>query len=80
MPPLETLLTIVGLIGGTLAVMKVGWAIAGFFIGLSEGLKNLTKAVTALTERFDEHARDITDGLSDVRERVAALESWRRDE
>jgi hypothetical protein len=79
-PDAETLIKMFAIFAGTVAVLKVGWSVAQFFIGLAEGVKNLTAAVRALTERFDEHARDITDGLSDVRERVAALESWRRKE
>lgn len=82
MPPLETLLTLVGLCGGTLAVMKVGWAVAGFFIGLSQGLKNLTEAVEKLAKRFDDHTHLVTDDITKVRheigvigERVAALEA-----
>lgn len=77
MPDTESLLKLLALIGGVIAVLKVGWAIAQFFVGLAKGLESLTAAVKALTDRFDEHARDITDGLSDVRERVVKLETWR---
>ena len=80
LPPVLTIIEFLGIVGGTLAVLKVGWAVAEFFVGLAKGLENLTEAVTNLTERFDQHAHDITDGLSDVRERVASLESWRHKE
>ena len=79
MPPIADLLQVFALCGGVLALMKVGWGVAAFFVGLAKGLENLTTAVTALTERFDAHAHDITHGLSDVRERVAALEAHHED-
>lgn len=71
--------TIVGIAVGTLTLGKAAWAVAHFFIGLSEGLKSLTNAVQQLTNRFDAHTQVMTDDLADVRERVAALESWRRE-
>lgn len=74
---LEAILRLLALTGGSLAVLKVGWSVAEFFVGLAKGLENLTKAVTDLTDRFDQHAHDITHGLADIRERVASLESWR---
>lgn len=76
----ETLLTLLAVFGGTIAILKAGWAVAEFFVGLAEGVKSLTAAVHALTERFDEHTQVVTEDLSDVRERVAALESWRQKE
>ena len=79
MPNLHDSVQLLAIAGGVLAVMKVGWAIAEFFIGLAKGLENLTAAVTALTERFDAHAHDVTDGLADVRERVAKLEAHEED-
>lgn len=82
LPPLDTLLTLIGLFGGTLAVMKVGWAVAGFFIGLSKGLENLTSAVEKLAKRFDTHTTLVTEDITEVRheigamgERVASLEA-----
>lgn len=77
---LESFVRLLAIAGGSLAVLKIGWSVAEFFVGLAKGLENLTNAVKQLTQRFDEHARDITDGLSDVRERVASLESWRHKE
>jgi hypothetical protein len=79
MPPAAELIQLLAICGGILALMKVGWAVAAFFVGLAKGLETLTAAVTALTERFDAHASDITDGLSDVRERVAKLEAHHED-
>ena len=71
--------TIVGVAVGTLTIGKAAWSVAEFFVGLSEGLKSLTNAVQHLTDRFDNHTQVITDDLADVRERVASLESWRRE-
>lgn len=67
----------VGILVGSVTLAKALWAIAQFFVGLSKGLENLTSAVRALTKRFDDHTKIVTNDLSDVRERVAALESWR---
>lgn len=71
--------TIIAMSVGTLTIAKAAWAVAQFFIGLSEGLKSLTHAVQQLTNRFDAHTAVVTDDLADVRERVSALESWRRE-
>jgi hypothetical protein len=79
-PDAESLIKLLAILGGTLAVLKAGWAVAQFFVGLSKGVENLTTAVTALTKRFDAHTRIVEDDLGDVRERVAALESWRETE
>jgi hypothetical protein len=74
-PNLHESVQLLAICGGVMAAMKVGWAIAEFFIGLAQGLKNLTTAVTALTERFDAHTGLITEDISDLRERVVKLET-----
>ena len=76
LPPAEVATTL-GILLAAIAIAKACWAVAQFFIGLAEGLKNLTTVVTALAERFDVHASNVEGDLSDVRERVAGLESWR---
>lgn len=67
----------VGILVGSVTLAKALWAIAQFFIGLSKGLENLTAAVKALTDRFDDHTTVVTKDLTEVRERVASLEAWR---
>ena len=78
--PATEIAGLLGIIVAVVAIGKAGWAVAQFFVGLSEGLKNLTAAVTTLAERFDDHAQVVQDDLSDMRERVAGLESWRESE
>lgn len=71
------LATALGIAVALVSLIRAGWAVAQFFSGLSEGLNSLTKAVTTLTDRFDEHTQVVGSDLADVRERVAGLESWR---
>lgn len=80
LPPVTTVIEVLAVVGGAIAVLKVGWAVAEFFVGLAKGVESLTNAVKALTARFDEHAHEVTHGLADIRERVASLESWRHKE
>lgn len=77
MNTLEQVGIALGVILSVVAIVKAGFSLARFFVSLGESLRSLTSAVQALTERFDEHARDVTHGLADVRERVARLEGGR---
>lgn len=57
---------------------KVLFAIARFFIELSNSVKTLTRTFEKFTQRFDAHAALVTADIADVRERTVALESWRQ--
>lgn len=75
MTPLEQVVAVVGLVGAALAFVRLSLATARFFADLAANLRALTDAVRALTQRLDDHGRD----FGHLRERVAALESWRED-
>lgn len=75
MSPLEQVATIIGIAVAVTSIAKAGFAVARFFADLSANLRALTDAVKVLTARLDEHRSE----FSDLRERVAALESWRED-
>lgn len=75
MTPLEQLGTALAVAVALVSLAKAGFAMARFFAGLSANLQALTDAVKTLTRRLDSHTSD----FGDLRERVAALESWRED-
>jgi len=67
-------------LGGAVAILtlsKAAWSVAAFFVSMSATLKSLSTSVERLTVRFDAHYEDVHSGLSDVRERLTALETWR---
>lgn len=76
MSPLEKASIVLGVVISTGAILRGGFAMASFFAELKEAIKSLTDAVHQLTERFNLHAEE----MGTMRERVAALESWRQDE
>ena len=76
--PMTTIEQVGILTGATvsvIAIVRAGFAVSAFFADLASSLKALTDAVKQLTVRLDEHRSEFTD----LRERVAALESWRED-
>lgn len=75
MTTLEQMVALVGLLGAAFALVKLMFATARFFSDLASNIRALTEAVKALTQRLDDHGRD----FGHLRERVAALESWRED-
>lgn len=75
MNPLEQGVAVVALCGSAAALVKLLFAGARFFSDLAANLRALTDAVRALTLRLDDHGKD----FGHLRERVAALESWRED-
>jgi hypothetical protein len=75
-----TIGAIVKVLGGAVALLtlsKAAWSVAAFFISMSATLKSLSVSVERLTVRFDNHYEDVHSGLSDVRDRLTALETWR---
>ena len=72
---LEQASILIGLAVAVVSLAKAGLAAARFFSDLAANLRALTEAVRALTMRLDDHGRD----FGHLRERVAALESWRED-
>ena len=70
---LEHVMAALALCGAAFALVKLMFALARFFADLAANLRALTEAVKALTQRLDDHGRD----FGHLRERVAALESWR---
>ena len=75
MSPLEQTATAIGILVALVTVAKAAVAVTRFFSDLSTNLVALTEAVKLLTNRIDLHSRE----FSEIRERVAALESWRED-
>lgn len=68
------------IVGVVVAALKVAFAVARFFIELSNGVRQLTEAVEKLTGRFDQHTEHVDARLAEMGERVAGLESWREAE
>lgn len=75
MSPLEQIAAVIGIAVAVISLAKAGFAVARFFADLSANIKALTDAVRTLTSRLDAHTGEV----NDLRERVAALESWRED-
>ena len=73
MTTLEQAATVVGVIVAVISIVKAGFAIATFFADLSSNIRALTDAVRVLTDRLAQHDREV----SDLRDRVVHLESWR---
>jgi hypothetical protein len=76
MTPLEQAATVVGAVVALVSLAKAAISITRFFSDLSINLQTLTEAVRMLTQELKNHANEV----SALRERVSALESWRRDE
>lgn len=75
MSPLAIVGSLLGCAVALSSILKAGFAVAQFFADLSANIRALTDAVRTLTTRLDEHRTE----FSTLRERVAALESWRED-
>jgi hypothetical protein len=75
MTPLEQATAAVALLVALLSIAKAGIAVTRFASDLSINLRTLTDAVRTLTLELRNHA----DAVSALRERVASLESWRRE-
>ena len=76
MTPLEYVATAVGAAVALVSLARAGISVTRFFSDLSINLQTLTDAVRMLTQELKNHANEV----SALRERVSALESWRRDE
>ena len=75
MTPLEQLSVALGVVLAVVSIAKAGFAIAQFFAELSANVRLLTEAVRMLTAKIDGHVAEV----SDLRERVVSLESWREE-
>ena len=75
MSPVEQAIAAIGAVVSVIAIVRAGFAVATFFSDLASNLRALTEAVRALTTQLNEHRSE----FGDLRERVAALESWRED-